>query len=69
LASIVLLAGFCRRLSSLVVCNTAGGQAADTPWRASSVTFRYGDILLKSVRFDAVTKMKRDVLDTDIILL
>jgi len=47
-----LLAGVCRRLSSVVVCNAAGGRAgrpaagrangraADTPRRASRVTSR-----------------------------
>jgi len=37
------------RLSSVVVCNTAGGppgaRAVDTPRRASSVTSLYGDTL------------------------
>ena len=49
---VFLLAGVCRRMPFVVVCNTAGGwsggpaagrvggRAADTPRRASSVTSR-----------------------------
>ena len=51
MASIVLLAGVCRHLSSVVVCNTAAGRAGGLGARAvGRPTLHGGPVALRPVR-------------------